>query len=106
MVSVGSLSDWLLVLVILMSFAAEKHYVSRTSVASNTFSIFIATAHHWDSAPWPLQIYASLGLLLGLVAFASYMTQTSLRTNYYGTVWWLYNTVIATIYVAVAGFFS
>jgi H+/Cl- antiporter ClcA len=89
-----------------MSFAAEKHYVSRTSVASNTFSIFIATAHHWDSAPWPLQFYASLGLILGLIAFVSYVTQKSLRTDYYETVWWFYNTVVATIYVFVAGFLS
>jgi H+/Cl- antiporter ClcA len=89
-----------------MSFAAEKHYVSRVSVASNTFSIFISTAHHWNSALWPLQLYASMGLILGLVAFFSYMTQKSLRSDYYETVWWFYNTVIATVYVSIAGFFS
>jgi len=46
MVSVASLSDWLLFLVIVISLKAEKHYLGRASIVANTVSIFSAAAHH------------------------------------------------------------
>jgi len=106
MVSIASLSDWLFVLIIIISLKAEKHYQGRSSILSNTVSIFSSTAHHWDIAPWPLQLYASVGLILGLLAFISYMWGSKMESDFYVTTWILYNSVIATLYVLIAGFFS
>jgi len=106
MVSVASLSDWLLVLVVVISFSAEKHYVGRASIVANTVSIFGATAHHWDSIPWPFQVYASIGLFFCAIAFLSYLLEAKAPSDFYFYAWLLYNSVVATIYVVVAGFLS
>ncbi len=106
MVSVASLSDWLFLLIIIISLKAEKHYQGRASILANTVSIFSSTAHHWDIAPWPLQLYASIGLIFGLSAFVSYMSGSKMESEFYVTTWIFYNSVIATLYVLIAGFFS
>ena len=47
MVSLASASDWLLLIIMLMSLLVEERYLSRPGIVANTISIFIATAHHW-----------------------------------------------------------
>ena len=106
MVSVASLSDWLLILVIVISLRVEKHYVGRASVVANTVSIFGATTHHWDTAWWPFQVYASIGLFFCAIAFVSYLLEAKAPGDFYFYAWILYNSVIAAIYVLVAGFLS
>src|SRR2546428_8793183 len=106
MVSVASLSDWLFILIIVMSIKAEKHYVSRASRLANTIAIFSSTAHHWDIAPWPLQWYSSIGLFFGGLAFLSYMWGSKMDPDFYWVTWILYNSIIATLYVLIAGFYS
>jgi len=106
MVSIASLSDWLLVLVIVMGLMVEKHYVGRSSIVANTVSIFMATAHHWDSIPWPFQVYSSIGLFFCAVAFLSYLFEAKAPSDFYFYAWVLYNSVVATIYVVLAGFLS
>lgn|SRR2546425_2582171 len=106
MVSVANLSDWLLILVIIMSLRVESNYMTRSSIVANTVSIFTATAHHWNAIPWPLQAYAVLGLFFCAFAFLSYMFGSSLDYRFYDSAWWLFNTVVATVYVVVAGFLS
>ena len=106
MVSLASASDWLLVLPMIISIFAEDRYLSRPSLVANTVSIFIATAHHWDSAGWFLQTYSVLGLLIGVTAFFSYLSSQSLRSEFYRAVFYPYHTFVAIIYVFVAGLFS
>ena len=96
----------MLVLVVVICFSAEKHYVGRASIVANTVSIFGATAHHWDSIPWPFQVYASIGLFFCAIAFLSYLLEAKAPSDFYFYAWLLYNSVVATIYVVVAGFLS
>ena len=105
MVSIGSASEWLLILPIILSLLVEDKYLSRPAIVTNTVSIFIATAQHWASAGWFLQAYSVIGLLIGITAFLSYLVSQSLRSEFYEAVFYPYHTVIATIYVVVAGFF-
>src|SRR3989442_10999576 len=106
MVSIGSASEWLLILPIILSLLVEDRYLSRPAIVANTVSIFIATAQHWDSFGWFLQTYSVLGLLIGVTAFFSYLASQSLKSEFYKAVFYPYHTIVAIIYVAVAGLFS
>src|SRR5438128_1898966 len=99
MVSIASASDWLLVFPMILSLFAEDRYLARPSIVANTMSIFIATAHHWDSAGWFLQTYSVLGLLIGVTAFFSYLASQSLRSEFYKAVFYPYHTFVAILYV-------
>jgi formate-dependent nitrite reductase membrane component NrfD len=106
MVSLASASDWLLVMPIILSLLVEDRYLSRPAIVTNTVSIFISTAHHWNSAGWFLQTYSVLGLLIGVTAFISYLASQKLKSEFYRAVFYPYHTIVAIIYVFVAGLFS
>ncbi len=106
MVSLASASDWLLVMPKILSLLVEDRYLSRPAIVTNTVSIFIATAHNWNSAGWFLQTYSVLGLLIGVTAFISYVVSQKLKSEFYEAVFYPYHTIVAIIYVFVAGLFS
>ena len=96
----------MLIPLIIISLFAEDRFLSRPTMVANAFSIFIATAHDWGPAGWLLQTYATLGLLIGITAFFSYMLKQRLTTDYYRFSFYMYHTIIALIYVFVAGLVS
>jgi len=94
-----------LILPIIMAFKAEKHYVGRVSILTNTIGMFVAVAPYWDATRSWLNIrgfpmfhaYVLLGLVFALIAFLSYVFQVSQEGEFYVIAWVLYNSVIAGI---------
>ena len=104
----------LLLFPIITAFAAEKHYTGRVSLVSNTASMFVAIAPHWnETRSWlsfyglpVLHYYLVLGLIFGTVAFLSYLTKTKVEAGYYKLAWALYNSFFAgLVCLAVAVLF-
>jgi len=95
-----------------MAFKAEKHYVGRSSILSNTVGMFASVAPYWDETSYRLNIrgfpffhaYVMLGLVFGLIAFVSYLLEASEDTDFYVIAWLLYNSVIAGIVCLVTSF--
>jgi len=94
-----------LILPIIMAFKAEKHYVGRVSILTNTIGMFVAVAPYWDATRSWLNIrgfpmfhaYVLLGLVFALIAFLSYVFEVSQEGEFYVIAWVLYNSVIAGI---------
>ncbi|MBE8540183.1 hypothetical protein [Geoglobus acetivorans] len=59
----------------------EKHYVGRTTTFANTVAINIHAA--FAAAPLWLVRYANIGLIVGLIALASYASRESLPGWFY-----------------------
>lgn len=99
-----------LILPIIMAFKAEKHYVGRVSILSNTVGMFVAVAPYWDTTSSWLNIrgfplfhaYVLIGLVFGLIAFLSYLSGSRQESEFYVTAWLLYNSAIAGIVCLVA----
>jgi hypothetical protein len=100
----------LLLFPIITAFAAERHYVGRVSLVSNTMSMIVAIAPRWSqTASWlnfyglPLfHYYLVLGLVFGTVAFLSYIARVRVEGTFYTVGWVLFNSVIAGIVCLLA----
>ena len=92
-----------LILPIMMAFKAEKHYVGRVSITSNTAAMFAAIAPHWDTTRSWLNIrgfplfhaYLLLGLVFALISFLSYLFEIRQESDFYAVTWILYNSIFA-----------
>ena len=102
-----------LILPIIMAFKAEKHYIGRVSILSNTVGMFAAVAPYWDTTRSWLNIrgfplfhaYLLIGLAFGLISFLSYLFGVSQESEFYDAAWYLYNSVIAGIVCLIATIF-
>lgn len=94
----------LLILPIIISLKAERHYVGRASILSNTIGMFVSVAPHWDTTWFWLNIrgfplfhaYILLGLVFGVISFLSYLAEVRVESDFYLFAWLLYNSAIAT----------
>lgn len=88
-----------------MAFKAEKHYVGRVSILSNTVGMFASVAPYWDITYHWLNIngfplfhaYVLIGLIFGMISFLSYLFGIKQESDFYVMAWLLYNSVIAGI---------
>jgi len=100
----------ILLLPIVMAFNAEKYHVARTSILTNTVSMFVAVAPFWDAARSWLNVreislfhaYVLLGLIFGMWAFLSYMLGSREDEGFYEFSWWFFNSGIAAFVCLVA----
>lgn len=99
-----------LILPILMAFKAEKHYVGRVSILSNTVGMFAAVAPHWDVTWSWLNIrgfpifhaYLLVGLVFGVISFLSYLFGVKQESEFYEITWCLYNSIVAGVVCLLA----
>lgn len=99
-----------LILPIIIALKAEKHYVGRVSILSNTVGMFVAIAPYWDITwSWlnikgfPLfHAYLLLELVFGLISFLSYLFDVRQESEFYDTAWLLYNSAVAGIVCLLA----
>lgn len=56
---------------LLVGFAVEKHYVSRVTVFTNTIALNVHLLP-LEQRPWMLVSYANLGLVFGISGFVAY----------------------------------
>ncbi|MHA1874288.1 MAG: hypothetical protein ACTSVB_09245 [Candidatus Heimdallarchaeaceae archaeon] len=74
-----------------------KGFTGRSALVANTVSIFTAGAINWQILPTWFQMYALIGILFGVIAFATYITNTSLPTIFYKITFYAYNSIFAII---------
>ena len=67
---------------IFVGILIERHYVSRVTAFTNTLALVAHVASQPDVGFW-FGIYTDIGLLTGLIGILAYLTETSLRTEYY-----------------------
>jgi hypothetical protein len=67
---------------IFVGILIERHYVSRVTAFTNSLALIAHVANKPDVGFW-YGIYADLGLLMGLIGILAYLTETSLRMEYY-----------------------
>jgi len=90
---------------IVLAFKVEQHYISRVTTVTNTMSMFVAIAPYWEQTRSILNFdgipifhwYLAIGLILGFIAFLSYVTDSSLGEEFYWVTFGLYNSVFAGI---------
>lgn len=93
-----------------LAFKAEAHYVSRVSIVTNTTGMFAAIAPHWDETrTWFMisgipffHLYLLVGLGFGMIAFLSYMGESSQSSSFYNASWVLFNSVVGILVCFIA----
>jgi len=90
----------LLILPVLVGVKQElvRGFTGRPSLVTNTTTIFITSAVKWTVLPFYVQVYAIIGLAVGIIGFVCYMMNIPLITLYYKYSWFLYNSVIALLF--------
>lgn len=98
-------SSYLLLLVIFAAIKQEikKGFTGRVSLMANTASIFTVAGPIWANLPWYLQLWALFGIPIGIIAFLTYMTDTSLPSEFYFITWLVYNSVFAFGFIVLFG---
>ncbi|MBN2335523.1 hypothetical protein JXL21_08170 [Candidatus Bathyarchaeota archaeon] len=99
-----------LLLPIITAFYAERHFVGRVSIMTNTVSMFVSVAPSWiKTANWLsykgisfFQVYLLIGLLVGVVSFASYLMEVEKELKVFFNTWIVYNSLIAVIVCLLA----
>lgn len=67
---------------IFVGILIERHYVSRVTAFMNTLALAAHVASQPDVGFW-FGVYTDIGLLTGFIGVIAYLTETSLRTEYY-----------------------
>ena len=67
---------------ILVGMLIERHYVSRVTSFTNSLALVAHVASQPKIGFW-LGVYTDLGLVIGIIGILAYLTETSLRTEYY-----------------------
>ncbi|WP_435185415.1 hypothetical protein [Halobellus sp. EA9] len=67
---------------IFVGILIERHYVSRVTAFANSLALVAHVATRSNVGFW-FGVYADVGLLLGIVGILAYLTENSLRTEYY-----------------------
>lgn len=67
---------------LLIGFFGERHYVGRLSIFSNAAALNLYAARAPEIG-FLFARFADLGLILGVIGFVAYVTQTSLGEDYY-----------------------
>lgn len=75
---------------IFVGILIERHYVSRVTAFTNSLALVAHVATQPDAGFW-FGVYADLGLLFGTIGMLAYLTETSLRTEYYFGSLFLYS---------------
>lgn len=77
--------------------------MSRVSIVSNTVGMFVAVAPYWDATEdWfnffghsLFHIWIVVGLVFGIIAFLSYVSDAGQGSAFYWTTWIFYNSALA-----------
>jgi hypothetical protein len=80
----------------------ERHYVSRVNAFTNSLALATHIASRPDVGFW-LGVYADLGLLMGLIGILAYLTERSLRTEYYVISLLLYSGLPIGVVILLSG---
>ena len=75
---------------IFVGILIERHYVSRVTAFTNSMALISHVGSQPDVGFW-FGIYADIGLVVGVVGIIAYLTETSLRTEYYVASLFLYS---------------
>ena len=75
---------------IFVGILIERHYVSRVTAFTNSLALVAHVATQPDVGFW-FGLYADFGLVVGIVGILAYLTETSLRTEYYMGSLFLYS---------------
>jgi hypothetical protein len=90
----------LLILPVLVGVKQELYrgFTGRPSLVTNTATIFVTSAVKWSLIPGYVQLYAIIGLIVGIIGFFAYMFDVPLNILYYRYSWIFYNSVVALIF--------
>lgn len=77
---------------IIIGVLVEWHYVSRTTVFSNSMALAAHTASLSNPSPI-LTTYVEVGIVLGLYGFIQYIRKVSIGQPYYVTGFYLYSSI-------------
>jgi len=75
---------------IIVGILIERHYVSRVTAFTNSLAIVAHVASRPDVGFW-FGVYADIGLIMGVIGLLAYLTETSLRAEYYLASLFLYS---------------
>lgn len=67
---------------IFVGILIERHYVSRVTAFTNSLALVAHVVSQPDIGFW-FGVYTDIGLVMGVVGILAYLTETSLRTEYY-----------------------
>lgn len=67
---------------IFVGILIERHYVSRVTAFTNSMALVAHVGSRPDVGFW-FGVYADVGLIMGAIGLFAYLTETSLRTEYY-----------------------
>lgn len=67
---------------ILIGILIERHYVSRVTAFTNSLALVAHVAGSSNTGFW-FGIYADIGLIMGIIGILAYLSEKSLRTEYY-----------------------
>ena len=76
----------------------EKHYVGRITTFANTIAINIHAAY--TTSPWWLVWYANIGLIVGMIALASYASRESLPGWFYA-IGFIYSSAVVGLLILI-----
>ena len=98
-------SHYFLLIVIAAGIKQEikRGFTGRTSLVANTSSILAVAGPFWSSLPWFLHWWVLLSIPICLLAFFTYITDTSMPTDFYKGTWLLYNSVFAALFILILG---
>lgn len=67
---------------IIVGILIERHYVSRVTAFTNSLALVAHVGSRPDIGFW-FGVYVDIGLIVGVVGLLAYLSETSLRTEYY-----------------------